>query len=106
MWLGRPVEIERLAAEHLWGDRTEFGNAAIETVGEIVADDEERVVGNYRGFESGVIAWVRPLCERRTAAGFRWGEWPTSDDDAAVRAGTDSVAGKSDDPFDKQRVRC
>ena len=43
--VGRPVELERFAADHVCSDRAEFRRAAVEAVGEVVPDDARQERG-------------------------------------------------------------
>ena len=47
----RPVEEERFPTDHIRGNWAKFGDAAVETVAEVIADYEEHPFRNFCGFE-------------------------------------------------------
>jgi hypothetical protein len=92
---GGPVEVQGPAAEHVEGDGTKLGDAAIKTVFEIVADDEVVLFRDCGWKEGGVIGRLgfRP---RRNGARCGRAERPAVDEESAVGTGRDKVAGQTD----------
>lgn len=101
---GRPVEVERFAAEHVESDRTEVRETAIETVVETIADDEERSIGHFCGWKRGgrIVRADIPPDEVAARSGRIKGL--AVDEDGAVGAWGDEIARESDNALDEESV--
>ena len=55
---GRPVEEERFSTHLIRDNWAKFGDATVETIAEIIPNNEERTFRDFCGFEHGVVGWI------------------------------------------------